>query len=205
MKDRFNRNLFLVLALIVGAPSFVYAGTEDETYKPGLLLHFVPIPANEYSKSNEEPIGSLIDTGVSFNAADYQKSKNLTKYNNMNHGLLWQGFFNARKPGKYTFVVSGGNVPKSYMWGGNGGSRSTHCQFDATLAGVKLFSLTGSMLKSFGHKTLELDSGVHKLEAWFACSSYRKSWKENFVNIEVKRPGELEVSELKESELLHRK
>lgn len=190
MQYRSNNSFFLLSLVLI--PFVVIAETITETYEPGLILHFVPTRAKVYSKSNEEPIGTLVDANVYFGAANFEKSKSLMKYSGMNHGLLWQGYFKADKSGKYVFAARGGSV-------------NAHCQFYSTLSSENLLSFSGAMKSSFTSKSLELKAGVHKLEAWLACSGYQRSWKENWVIIEVKRPGELEVGKFRNNELLHRK
>ncbi len=158
-----------------------WAETITETYNPGLVLQFIP-------KGDTEPFGTMIDQNTTFIADSYKKSKPLVKYSGMPHWLLWQGFYKAEKPGKHVFVFNG----KSY---------SGSCKFEASLAGDKLFSLSGHLTKLFGHKTLNLDQGVHKFKATLSCADYRQA----FGEIEIKRPGENTVGKIKSSELLYRR
>jgi len=171
-------SIFTVFFLLCGTSQ---SETITETYDTGLVLQFIP-------QGDTEPLGTMIDQNSTFIADSYKKSKSLVKYSNMPHWLLWQGFYKAEKSGKHVFAFNGTNYRGS-------------CTFEASLAGDKLFSISGNLAKSFGHKVLSLEEGIHKFEATLSCADYRKAVGE----IEVKRPGESVVGKMKASELLHRK
>jgi hypothetical protein len=156
--------------------------TMTDTYESGLVLQFIPM-------GDTEPLGTMIDKNTIFMADSFKKNQALVKYSEMPHWLLWQGFYKAEKSGKYVFVV-------------NGKSSFVKCKFEASLAGNKLFSLSGRLSELYEHKTLNLEEGVHKFEASLSCPTYSK---DTFVAIEIKKPGESVVGKMNVNEFLHRK
>ena len=159
----------------------LWSETITETYESGLVLQFIPM-------GDTEPLGTMVDKDTILNADSFKKNQALVKYSEMPHWLLWQGFYKAEKSGKYVFVF-------------NGKSNYSNCKFEANLAGNKLFSLSGGLGSSYGHKTLNLEEGVHKFEASLSCGNYGNT----FAAIEVKRPGESVVGKMNVNEFLHRK
>jgi len=197
-----RRILFFILVLLVSVQASAAEST-PKIYEPGIILHFVPRSEENYQLSTEEPLGSMVEIKSQFNAANFEQSKQLIKYGNMAHGLHWEGFFKALKSGKYVFSAIGASENKNNSYNGK------KCRFDAWISGEHLFTLEGVKLKdlhnTFGRKTLELSAGIHQFEAWLACEGYEKKRDENYVELEVKRPGEFIVNPLKPNELLHKK
>ena len=101
--------MIVLLISILCCTKIVYAQTvsEKQAFEPNLVLFFVPRNGTKLTKASSEPLGALIDNKPNFNAAAYEKEPALAPYGDMQHGLLWQGFFKAGKDGLYLFSGHG--------------------------------------------------------------------------------------------------